>query len=140
MTADVLPGTGVPRIVMVLPAYLPESFGGAPQQTRRLAQALARRGAAVTLLAPRLARGTPSQEREGPIEVRRYLLRAAPNLGGRDVDAFLWWCGCIYAWLWRNRRNYDVIYVVHGRLHAFPAVTAGKWLGKPVLVRPGRGG
>jgi glycosyltransferase involved in cell wall biosynthesis len=33
-----------------------------------------------------------------------------------------------------------VIYVVHGRLHAFPAVTAGKWLGKPVLVRPGRGG
>jgi glycosyltransferase involved in cell wall biosynthesis len=140
MTANVPSGTGAPRIVMVLPAYLPESFGGAPQQTRRLAQALARRGAAVTLLAPRLARGTPSQEREGPIEVRRYLLRAAPNLGGRDVDAFLWWCGCIYAWLWRNRRNYDVIYVVHGRLHAFPAVTAGKWLGKPVLVRPGRGG
>jgi glycosyltransferase involved in cell wall biosynthesis len=140
MTANVLPGTGAPRIVMVLPAYLPESFGGAPQQTRRLAQALARRGAAVTLLAPRLARGTPSHERERPIEVRRYLLRAAPNLGGRDFDAFLWWCGCIYAWLWRNRRNYDVIYVVHGRLHAFPAVTAGKWLGKPVLVRPGRGG
>jgi hypothetical protein len=66
MTANVLPGTGAPRIVMVLPAYLPESFGGAPQQTRRLAHALARRGAAVTLLAPRLARGTPSQEREGP--------------------------------------------------------------------------
>ena len=140
MTANGLPGTGVPRIVMVLPAYLPESFGGAAQQTRRLAQALARRGAAVTLLAPRLARGTPPQEREGPIEVRRYLLRAAPNLGGRHVDAFLWWCGCIYAWLWRNRRSYDVIYVVHGRLHAFPAVLAGKWLGKPVLVKPGRGG
>ena len=33
-----------------------------------------------------------------------------------------------------------MIYVVHGRLHAFPAVIAGKWLGKPVLVRPGRGG
>ena len=140
MTANVLPGTGVPRIVMVLPAYLPESFGGAAQQTRRLAQALARRGAAVTLLAPRLARGTPAQEREGPVEVRRFLLRAAPNLGGRHVDAFLWWCGCIYAWLWRNRRSYDVIYVVHGRLHAFPAVLAGKWLGKPVLVKPGRGG
>lgn len=140
MTGNGLPGSGVPRIVMVLPAYLPESFGGAAQQTRRLAQALARRGAAVMLLAPRLARGTPSKEREGSIEVRRYLLRAAPNLGGRHVDAFLWWCGCIYTWLWRNRRNYDVIYVVHGRLHAFPAVVAGKWLGKPVLVRPGRGG
>jgi glycosyltransferase involved in cell wall biosynthesis len=129
-----------PRIVMVLPAYLPESFGGAAQQTRRLSQALARRGAAVTLLAPRLARGTPAQEREGSVEVRRYLLRAAPNLGGRHVDAFLWWCGCMCTWLWRNRRSYDVIYVVHGRLHAFPAAIAGKWLGKPVLVRPGRGG
>jgi glycosyltransferase involved in cell wall biosynthesis len=125
---------------MVLPAYLPESFGGAAQQTRRLSQALARRGAAVTLLAPRLARGTPAQEREGSVEVRRYLLRAAPNLGGRHVDAFLWWCGCMCTWLWRNRRSYDVIYVVHGRLHAFPAAIAGKWLGKPVLVRPGRGG
>jgi glycosyltransferase involved in cell wall biosynthesis len=140
MTANVLPGTGVPRIVMVLPAYLPESFGGAAQQTRRLSQALARRGAAVTLLAPRLARGTPAQEREGSVVVRRYLPRAAPNLGGRHVDAFLWWCGCMCTWLWRNRRSYDVIYVVHGRLHAFPAAIAGKWLGKPVLVRPGRGG
>jgi glycosyltransferase involved in cell wall biosynthesis len=140
MTANVLPGTGVPRIVMVLPAYLPESFGGAAQQTRRLSQALARRGAAVTLLAPRLARGTPAHERDGSVEVRRYLLRAAPNLGGRHVDAFLWWCGCMCTWLWRNRRSYDVIYVVHGRLHAFPAAIAGKWLGKPVLVRPGRGG
>ena len=140
MTANVPPGTGVPRIVMVLPTYLPESFGGAAQQTRRLAQALAGRGAAVTLLAPRLARGTPAQEREGPVEVTRFHLRAAPNLGGRHLGAFLCWCGCICAWLWRNRRSYDVIYVVHGRLHAFPAAIAGKWLSKPVLVKPGRGG
>ena len=51
MTANVLPGTTqtAPRVVMVLPAYLPETFGGAEQQTRRLAQALAVRGAAVTL-------------------------------------------------------------------------------------------
>jgi len=140
MTANVLPGTGVPRIVMLLPAYHPESLGGAAQQTRRLAQALARRGAAVTLLAPRLARGTPAQEREGLVVVTRFHLRAAPNFGGRHLDAFLCWCGCICAWLWRNRRSYDVIYVVHGRLHAFPAVIAGKWLSKPVLVRPGRGG
>jgi glycosyltransferase involved in cell wall biosynthesis len=129
-----------PRIVMILPAYLPENFGGAEQQTRRLAQALTRRGAAVTLLAPRLNRGTLAREREGPVEVRRFRLRAAPNLGGRHFDAFLWWCQCICFWLWQNRRRYDVIYVVHGRLHAFPAAIAGKWLGKPVIVKPGRGG
>ena len=123
-------GTAAPRVVVILPAYLPESYGGAEQQTRRLARALARRGAAVTLLAPRVVHGTPAREREGPVVVRRFHLRAAPNLGGRHFDAFLWWCGCVSAWLWRNRSSYDVIFVVHGRLHAFPAVIAGKWIGK----------
>jgi glycosyltransferase involved in cell wall biosynthesis len=142
MTANSLPDVSpaVPRVVMILPAYLPESFGGAEQQTRRFAQALGHRGAAVTLLAPRLERRTPAREREGPVVVRRFRLRAAPNLGGRHIDSFLWWCVCICAWLWRNRRSYDVIYVVHGRLHAFPAAIAGTWLGKPVVVKPGRGG
>jgi glycosyltransferase involved in cell wall biosynthesis len=142
MTTRILPDVtpAVPRVAMILPAYLPESFGGAEQQTRRFAQALAHRGAAVTLLAPRLERRTPAREREGPVVVRRFRLRAAPNLGGRHLDAFLWWCACICAWLWRNRRSYDVIYVVHGRLHAFPAVVAGRWLRKPVVVKPGRGG
>jgi glycosyltransferase involved in cell wall biosynthesis len=142
MTARALPDVppAVPRIVMILPAYLPESFGGAEQQTRRLAQTLARRGAAVALLAPRLARRTPARDWEGTVVVRRFRLRKPPNLGGRHFDAFLWWCVCICAWLWRSRRSYDVIYVVHGRLHAFPAVIAGKWLGKPVVVKPGRGG
>jgi glycosyltransferase involved in cell wall biosynthesis len=142
MTANVLPEItpASPRIVMILPAYLPETFGGAEQQTRRLAQALARRGAAVTLLSPRLEGRTPAREREGPVAVRRFRLRAAPNLGGRHLDAFLCWCLCISSWLWRNRLSYDLIYVVHGRLHAFPAAVAGKWLGKPVIVKPGRGG
>ncbi len=129
-----------PRVVVILPAYLPESYGGAEQQTRRLASALARRGAAVTLRAPRSARGTPAREREGAVVVRRFRLRALPNLGGRHFDAFLCWCACISAWLWRNRRSYDVIFVVHGRLHAFPAAITGTWLGKPVVVKPGRGG
>jgi glycosyltransferase involved in cell wall biosynthesis len=140
MTANVPPGTGVPRIVMVLPTYLPESFGGAAQQTRRLAHALAGRGAAVTLLAPRLEGRTPAREQEGPVVVRRFLLREPPNLGGRHLDSFLLWCLCVSAWLWRHRRAYDVIHVIHGRLHAFPAAVAGSWLGKPVLVKPGGGG
>jgi glycosyltransferase involved in cell wall biosynthesis len=125
---------------MILPTYLPESFGGVEQQTRRLARALACRGAAVTLLAPRLEGRTPAREREGSVGVRRFRLRTAPNLGGRHLDAFLWWCLCICSWLWRNRCGYDVIYVAHGRLHAVPAAFAGKRLGKPVVVKPGRGG
>jgi glycosyltransferase involved in cell wall biosynthesis len=142
MTASVRPDVAraAPRVVVVLPTYLPETFGGAEQQTCRLAQALARRGAAVTLLAPRLEGRTPARDKEGSVVVRRFRLRAAPNLGGRHLDSFVWWCLCICSWLWRNRRSYDLIYVVHGRLHAFPAAIAGRWLGKPVVVKPGRGG
>lgn len=44
------------------------------------------------------------------------------------------------AWLWLHRHEYEVIHVIHGRLHAFPAVVAGNWLGKPVIIKPGRGG
>ena len=125
---------------MILPTYLPETFGGAEQQTRQLAQTLARRGAAVTLLAPRLKRSTPARESEGPVVVRRFRLREPPNLGGRHLDSFLSWNLCVAGWLWRHRRAYDVIHIIHGRLHAFPAAIAGNWLGKPVLVKPGRGG
>jgi glycosyltransferase involved in cell wall biosynthesis len=125
---------------MILPTYLPETFGGAEQQTRRLAQTLARRGASVTLLAPRLTRSTPARECEGPVVVRRFRLREPPNLGGRHLDSFLLWGLWVAAWLWRHRCSYDVIHIIHGRLHAFPPVIAGHWLGKPVLVKPGRGG
>jgi glycosyltransferase involved in cell wall biosynthesis len=33
-----------------------------------------------------------------------------------------------------------VIHVIHGRLHAVPAAVAGRLLGKPILVKLGRGG
>jgi glycosyltransferase involved in cell wall biosynthesis len=125
---------------MILPTYLPETFGGAEWQARRLSQALARMGTAVTILAPRLHQQTPARETEGIVAVRRFRLVSAPNLGGRHFGSFLLWCGCIAGWLWRNRKSYDVVHVVHGRLHAFPAVLVGKWLKKPVVVKIGRGG
>lgn len=130
----------LPRVVFVLPAYLPESYGGAEQQTRRISQVLARAGAQVTLIAPRLKRGTPVMESEGPVVVRRFALRAWPNLGGWHLDSFVLWCAWVAAWLWWHRRDYDVIHVIHGRLHAVPAVVAGRALGKPVVIKLGRGG
>jgi glycosyltransferase involved in cell wall biosynthesis len=129
-----------PSIVMILPAYLPELYGGAEQQARRMSQALAQRGARVTLIAPRLKQKTAAMEKEGLVTVRRFKLRTWPNLGGRHFDSFLLWCVCVTAWLLRHRHGYDTIHVIHGRLHAFPAVVVGKWLGKPVIVKLGRGG
>jgi glycosyltransferase involved in cell wall biosynthesis len=129
-----------PRVAMVLPTYLPESFGGAEQQTRKLARALSELGVQITILAPRLKRGTPRREKDGDVSIVRFPLRRAPNLGGRHSLSFLSWCLQIGFWLVRSRRAYDVIHIVHGRLHALPAVLAGRWLRKPVIVKLGRGG
>lgn len=128
------------RVLMVLPTYLPESFGGAEQQTRKLALALGELGAQVTILAPRLIHATPRIEKNGAVTVIRFPLHKAPNLGGRHSLSFLSWCIQMGLWLARNRDDFDVIHVVHGRLHALPAVLMGRWLKRPVLIKLGRGG
>lgn len=128
------------RVVFVLPTYLPESFGGAEQQTRKLGLALARLGIHVTLLAPRLHKGTAKREQDGPISVHRLRLGQLPNLGGRHMTSFLLWAAKVFWWLARNRERYDVIHIIHGRLHALPAALAGAALKKPTLIKIGRGG
>jgi glycosyltransferase involved in cell wall biosynthesis len=135
--------TSMPRplhVVMVLPTYLPESFGGAEQQSRKLCDALAARGVAVTVLAPRLHAATPVRERRGSTTIERLRVRRAPNLGGRHIASFLVWSIKLAWWLYAARRRYDVIHVIHGRLHAVPAAVAGRLLRKPILVKLGRGG
>ena len=44
------------RLLLVVPSYYPESYGGAERQASILAEAMARRGAQVTILAPTLKR------------------------------------------------------------------------------------
>jgi len=138
-----LPPAPVPRplhIVMVLPTYLPESFGGAEQQSRKLCEALEQLGVDVTVLAPRLLAATPVRESRGRTTIERLRVRRAPNLGGRHMASFLLWSLKLGWWLYTERRRYDVIHVIHGRLHAVPAAVAGRLLGKPILVKLGRGG
>lgn len=129
-----------PRVALVAPAYLPESYGGAEQQTRRFAHSLGRLGSRVTLLAPRLKASTSKRESDLSLQVKRFRLRHAPNLGGRHLPSFALWGLKLTTWLWWHRREYDVIHVIHGRLHAVPAVLAGALLGKPTVVKLGRGG
>jgi glycosyltransferase involved in cell wall biosynthesis len=125
---------------MVLPTYLPESFGGAEQQCRKLSQALSRIGVRVTILAPRLCSETPPREREGDVEIRRFRVRKAPNLGGRYIGSLLAWSAKVVWWLLAHARDIDIIHVFHGRLHALPAVLGSSLIGKPSLVKIGRGG
>lgn len=129
-----------PRILLVLPTYFPESYGGAEQQTRRFACVLVEIGLSVTILAPRLERATPAHEKMNGITIRRFRLRAAPNLGGRHMLSFLSWCTRVMAWMWWHRREFDLVHIIHARLHAVPAAAAGAILQKPVIAKLGRGG
>src|SRR5512134_3983002 len=128
------------RVVMVLPTYLPESFGGAEQQCRKLCRALDDLGVEVTIVAPRLHASTAAREVHGRTTIERLRVRRAPNLGGRHLASFLAWSIKLARWLYTERHRYDVIHVVHGRLHAVPAAVAGRLLGKPTIIKIGRGG
>jgi glycosyltransferase involved in cell wall biosynthesis len=130
----------LPAIVLVLATYIPESYGGAEQQSRKLALAFARLGMRVSVLAPRLLPSTPRWEREGSISLWRFRLRKAPNLGGRHIGSAIAWGLKLSWWMVRHRREYDVIHIFHGRLHALPAVLTGCLLRKPTLIKIGRGG
>ena len=134
------PQTRPLHIAMVLPTYLPETFGGAEQQSRKLCDALEQLGVAVTVLAPRLHASTPIRESHGRTTIERLRVRRAPNLGGRHLGSFVAWCFKLGWWLYAHRHQYDVIHVIHGRLHAVPAAVMGRLLGKPILVKLGRGG
>lgn len=128
------------RVLLVLPTYFPESYGGAEQQTRRFARVLVERGVSVTILAPRLSGSTPKRSAIDGVPIQRLRLRAAPNLGGRHILSFLSWCVQVVIWMLRHRDEFDVAYIIHARLHAVPAVLAGALLRKPVIAKLGRGG
>jgi glycosyltransferase involved in cell wall biosynthesis len=128
------------HIAMVVPTYLPETFGGAEQQCRKLSRALSRLDVRVTILAPRLLSATPRHERDGNISIRRFRVRKAPNLGGRYAGSLLLWSAGVVAWLWAHKSTVDVVHIFHGRLHALPAVLGGTLAGKPSLIKIGRGG
>jgi glycosyltransferase involved in cell wall biosynthesis len=128
------------RVAFVLPAYLPESYGGGEQQARKLADAFDKLGVGVTILAPRLKASTKARERSGAVLIRRFRVASPPNLGGRHFASLLSWSLQLSWWLYRNRRQYDVIQIVHARLHCLPAVLTGAMLNKPTLIKLGRGG
>lgn len=140
---DVRTPGGVPRersLILVVAAYFPDSYGGAERQAQILAEALGRQGVTVTLVTPTVARGLPTDEETGFGRILRKRLRAYPNLGGRNLLAFLAWS----LWVpWRLRdpawRGVPV-YVFHARLHALGPALAAMWLGSPLLIKLGGGG
>ena len=127
-------------IAFVVPTFMPESYSGAEQQTLRLASNLKNNNFEAFILASRLKKETASESFERNVLVKRFKVNNLRNLGGRNIFCFIIWSIKLIYWLIKNSNKFDIIQVIHGRLHSAPAIFAAKILKKPVLVKLGRGG
>ena len=127
-------------IAFVVNTFIPETYAGAEQQTLRLAVSLKNHNIDSFILAPKIKKNTPLESLEKNITVKRFKLNDPPNLGGRNIFSFITWSLKLIYWLIKNSNKFDIIHVIHGRLHSAPAIFAAKILKKPVLVKLGRGG
>ena len=127
-------------IAFVVPTFMPESYSGAEKQTLRLASNLKNNNFEAFILASRLKKETASESFERNVLVKRFKVNNLPNLGGRNIFSFIIWSLKLIYWLIKNSNKFDIIHVIHGRLHSAPALLAAKILKKPVLVKLGRGG
>lgn len=128
------------RLILVVAAYFPDSYGGAERQARILAEALGRRGVDVTLVAPTIWADAPSVEPTAFGRIERFKVLAYPNQGGRHIGAFARWT----AWFARRFGSGPdagvPIYVFHARLHAVGPALAAARSGARLMVKLGGGG
>ena len=127
-------------VAFITHAFMPESYGGSENQTLRLAISLKNHNINSFILAPKIKKNTPLESLEKSILVKRFKLNNLPNLGGRNIFSFLMWSIKLIYWLIKNSNKFDIIHIIHGRLHSVPAIFAAKILKKPVLIKLGRGG
>ena len=140
LATDVEPVPGNDRLILVVAAYFPDSYGGAERQAKILAEALSRRGIEVTLVAPTRSPDAPLEELTSFGSIRRLRVRAYPNLGGRRFGSFLAWSLWVPQIFPPKRWRGVPVYVFHARLHALAAALTAIRLGSPLLVKLGGGG
>lgn len=119
------------KVVMVSAGFWP-AVGGAERQALELARALRARGADVVVLTRRLE-GAASREEVHGVSVRRL-----PVFGTGALDSLSFLFGAL-GWLLKHGAEYDAIHAHLAGSPALAAALAGRWLGKPVLVKLGGG-
>ena len=134
------PAAAAPRLLLVVPSFYPDVYGGAERQASILAEALERWGVRVCLLAPTLRGDTPRQADAAFGVVHRIRLKALPARGGRYLGSTLAWTLQAARFISRRRAEFDLIYVFHGRLHVAGPLLGAKAAGLPVFVKLGAGG
>ena len=127
--------SGAPRVLMVVRQFYPW-VGGAERQAQRLAEKLIERGLDVRVVTGWWWRDTRRREVIGRVPVFRnftlwhlFDVRGLRKFSGYLYMATLWW------YLWRQRKQYDLIHVHLLSYAAWPAVLAGRWFGKKTIIK-----
>lgn len=119
------------KVVMVSAGFWP-AVGGAERQALELSRALRARGVGVLVLTRRVGGAAPREEVHG-VPVRRLRVYGT---GALDSLCFLF---AALGWLLKHGGEYDAIHAHLAGSPALAAALAGRWLGKPVLVKLGGG-
>jgi glycosyltransferase involved in cell wall biosynthesis len=116
------------RVLLATETFAPE-IGGGERQASLLAHGLLRRGHQVTLLTRRSRGDSPA---EAVVDGLR-ILRLPPVGPGRRVR----WRLQLRAFpeFVRRRREYDVLLISGYRALGIPGLMAGRWYGKPVVLK-----
>ncbi len=123
------------RILMIVRQFHPW-VGGTERQAQKLTSKLIDLGADVSVVTGRWAWGMKKKEVIGKIPVFRnftvwgmFGLKGLRKFGGYIYILSLFW------YLWKHRREYDLIHIHKLSYPAFPGVIAGRMLGKKIIIK-----
>lgn len=117
---------------MILSHFHPV-IGGAEIQAQRMGESLAQKGYGITVLTPRYRGLKPNEDLNG-IRVRRL------PVFGRGRMVFLSFIGACIFYIWRRRREIDILQAHQLAGPGLIACLAGKIFAKPVVARVEGGG
>lgn len=111
-------------------------LGGAQMQALRLANALARQSISVRIVTGRWRWSEPSRtEIDGVPVLGLFTAFKFFHLKGLRKLGMYIYLASLFLHLWLKRRSYDVIHVHSATVSAFAVALAGKWLGKPTIMK-----
>jgi glycosyltransferase involved in cell wall biosynthesis len=123
------------RILMVVRQFFPW-VGGTERQAQKLSKKLRQKGVDVKIVTGWWQRDTPQQEVIDTVPVFRNLTlwEMFGIRGLRKFGGYIYIVSLLY-YLWRHRREYDLLHIHMLSYPAFAGVLAGKWLGKKTVVK-----
>lgn len=124
------------NVLMLTCQYLPDVYGGAEKQCRRLSSVLQRMGANVQIITSAQNRKS-LQFTDDQLSVTRIYTKVAPDLLGRWSAFSVYWTLRVLVWGLRNRTKYDIIHCHQGKFGAFVGCLLGRVTGKPVVIKIG---